>query len=207
MTNRFQFSGPRDLARCLLPYGGPAEDPAAPAGGGKAGVALALRGAETGDPELLFIKRAQRGSDPWSGHMALPGGRWEPGDPSLLSTAVRETLEETGVRLREEDGFLGCLPAVEPGSPHLPAITIVPFVFHLTGGAEAEPRSPEVAGTYWVRLGRFREREARASIRLVRSGTEYRFPAVRTPSDEPVWGITYRIVMGFLERVDGEKET
>lgn len=200
-----ELPDPRPPAHHLLPYKGPEEDPAAPEGGGRAGVSLALREVRKGDPELLLIKRAQRPDDPWSGHMALPGGRWEAGDDSLLATAVRETREETGVHLVTSDGaFLGCLPKVEPGSPSLPPITIVPFVFHLPEEVAAEPRSPEVAATYWVRLARFRDERARGSVRLQRSGVEYRLPAVHTPSDEPVWGITYRIVMDLLERLDGD---
>ncbi|MCA9764471.1 MAG: NUDIX domain-containing protein, partial [Gemmatimonadetes bacterium] len=43
---------------------------------------------------LLLIRRADRLGDPWSGHLALPGGRQEPADASLLETAIRETAEE-----------------------------------------------------------------------------------------------------------------
>ena len=49
--------------------------------------------------ELILIKRAERGDDPWSGQIALPGGRYEGGDRDLEATAVRETSEETGVDL------------------------------------------------------------------------------------------------------------
>ena len=37
--------------------------------------------------------------DPWSGHMALPGGRREPGDPDLVATVIREVGEEVGISL------------------------------------------------------------------------------------------------------------
>ena len=209
MSDTPPFPRARRLAGCLPAYGGPGEDPEPPENGGTAAVSLALRGVAEGDPELLLIKRAQAGGDPWSGQMALPGGRRDQGDVSLLATAIRETREETGVDLpaRESDdcrGFLGCLPPVAPVSSHLPAITIVPFVFGLPPGTIAEPRSVEVASTHWVRLQRFRDREARATIRLNHSGNEIRFPAVRTPSDDPVWGITYRIVMDLLERMEEE---
>ncbi|HET6451474.1 MAG TPA: NUDIX domain-containing protein, partial [Spirochaetia bacterium] len=40
---------------------------------------------------VLIIKRAERPGDPWSGHLALPGGHAEPGDPSLLAAALRVT--------------------------------------------------------------------------------------------------------------------
>jgi 8-oxo-dGTP pyrophosphatase MutT (NUDIX family) len=52
------------------------------------------------NPKLLFIKRADAVGDPWSGHMAFPGGRYEVGDQSLLETAVRETREETAIDIR-----------------------------------------------------------------------------------------------------------
>ena len=41
-----------------------------------AAVAAVLRVVD-GAPELLFIKRADHDGDPWSGHMAFPGGRYE----------------------------------------------------------------------------------------------------------------------------------
>ena len=45
--------------------------------------------------DVLLIKRSTNERDPWSGHMALPGGRWEPDDSELQQTAIRETFEET----------------------------------------------------------------------------------------------------------------
>ncbi|NNL85157.1 MAG: NUDIX domain-containing protein, partial [Myxococcales bacterium] len=50
--------------------------------------------------EVLFIERARHPDDPWSGHMALPGGRLDPVDASLRAAAERETREEVGVELR-----------------------------------------------------------------------------------------------------------
>src|SRR3989337_2808027 len=66
------------------------------AGVRKAAVALIFRSGADGQPELLFIKRADYPGDPWSGQVAFPGGREEPGDSSLADTAVRETREEAG---------------------------------------------------------------------------------------------------------------
>src|SRR6476646_9126644 len=64
----------------------------------RAAVAAIMR-ERNGRAEILFIKRAERESDPWSGHMAFPGGRREPSDETLLHTARRETLEEVGLDL------------------------------------------------------------------------------------------------------------
>ena len=103
------------------------------------------------DPDaILLIRRADRPGDPWSGHMALPGGRREPDDPDLLATAIRETREEVGVELDREQ-LLGALDDVVPRNPVLPPIAVRPFVFLLP----ARPvlvLNPEVAATQWVSL-------------------------------------------------------
>ena len=64
----------------------------------QAAVAVILRETANG-PELLFIKRAEKEGDPWSGHMAFPGGHRDPGDDSLEAAARRETLEEIDLDL------------------------------------------------------------------------------------------------------------
>src|SRR5829696_8692147 len=64
----------------------------------RAAVALVLR-RNLSEAEMLVIKRSVSERDHWSGHLALPGGRVEEGDASLLAAAVRETLEEVGVDL------------------------------------------------------------------------------------------------------------
>ena len=52
-----------------------------------------------GTPEILFIKRANRVGDKWTGHVAFPGGRRDPEDDSDLAAAIRETQEEVGIAL------------------------------------------------------------------------------------------------------------
>lgn len=56
-----------------------------------------------GDPELLFIKRASRVGDRWTGHVALPGGKRDPEDADDKATAIREAQEEIGLDLNTEN--------------------------------------------------------------------------------------------------------
>jgi 8-oxo-dGTP pyrophosphatase MutT (NUDIX family) len=118
-----------------------------------AAILLALRARADGEPELLMIKRAEAEGDPWSGHIACPGGRMEPGDHDLAVTAVRETLEETGVDVARDGRLLGHLDDISPRTPVLPPIVIRPYVALVRAGVEITP-SREVAAAFWVPVSR-----------------------------------------------------
>src|SRR5438105_2270539 len=72
----------------------------------KAAVAAIVR-ERNAELELLFIRRAEHPQDPWSGHMAFPGGRVDHDDPDALAAAVRETREELGLDLGVHGEKLG----------------------------------------------------------------------------------------------------
>ena len=163
-----------------------------------AAIALVLRASGGGEPELLMIKRAEAESDPWSGHIACPGGRMDPVDRDLEQTAIRETWEETGVDLERHGRMLGTLDDISPRTPHLPPLIIRPFV------AVAEPDvsivpSDEVAAAFWVPLSAIRESAAwgREIVRV--RGVGEREEAVFRHGDYLVWGLTHRALMQFLE--------
>lgn len=147
----------------------------------------------------LFIERALRAGDPWSGQIALPGGRREPHDPDLLATAVRETLEETGVDLGSAER-LGTLDDVYPRTPLLPPVVVRPFVFSL-GRAPALALSEEVTEAFWVPLAVLRSPPTRREVTLVLRGEERTFPAYAL-GERVIWGMTERILTPFLELVD-----
>lgn len=170
-----------------------------PAGEGVrlAGVALLVRPAVAG-PELLLIRRAEHPLDPWSGHIAFPGGRREEEDTDSVDTAVRETREEVGIDLRASGTLLGPLDPISPLGPGLPPIRVSPYVFGVTGPVRAEP-GPEVAEAVWAPLEALRHPEAVTEfLHPGQDGSEIPFPAISF-REYVVWGLTHRILTQFLE--------
>ena len=162
----------------------------------RAAILLALRERSDGEPELLMIKRAEAERDPWSGHIACPGGRMEPGDGDLAVTAVRETWEETGVDVARDGRLLGHLDDLVPRTPTLPPIVIRPYVALVRSGVEIVS-SPEVAAAFWVPVTALRERGAWGTGLVTIAGAERRV-RVFQHGEYTVWGLTERALRQLL---------
>ena len=171
--------------------------PEAAPGASPAAVALILlegpRGLET-----LLIRRAERADDPWSGQVALPGGRYDPADADLLVTAIRETREETGVDLSAAER-LGVLDDLYPRTPTLPAVVVRPFVFALASRPTLVP-GVEAARVFWLPLDRLSQRGVRRDFTLPVRGIERTFPAY-VVDEIVIWGMTERILTPFLKLI------
>jgi 8-oxo-dGTP pyrophosphatase MutT (NUDIX family) len=163
----------------------------------RAAVAIALS-ERSGALEMLFIERASRDGDPWSGHMAFPGGRVDDTDVSPLAAARRETLEEVGVRLDDSE-LIGQLD----DSPGLPGtsreLVVSAFVFHM---AEPQPLVPnyEVRETFWFPVESLLDSSLHIDHPSPR-GAGTRFPGILVgePGRHVVWGLTYRFLERFLK--------
>jgi 8-oxo-dGTP pyrophosphatase MutT (NUDIX family) len=161
-----------------------------------AAVAVTFRLDASGRPELLFIKRAEYADDPWSGHVAFPGGRAEPGDPSLAHTAARETLEETALDLTRDGRLVGELDEITPRTPRLPPIVIRPYVF---AAAPAAPLvlSHEVAHAFWVPVDALRAPGASVTSVVRARDVELSVPSF-LHGEYVIWGLTERILRQLL---------
>lgn len=160
-------------------------------------VAAVMRDSAAG-AEVLLIRRAEHELDPWSGHMALPGGHGDPGDDSLVATAVREISEEVGLDLFEHAELLGRLPEVVA----LPAqLTIFPLVFALAAGYEPAANPGEVQEVVWATLDHLRSPSARANHELAMGERRRLFPAFDV-GGRIVWGVTYRILENLLATLE-----
>ncbi len=160
----------------------------------QAAVALILHEPEGSSPEILFIERATREADPWSGQMALPGGRRDPEDPDLETTAARETFEEVGVELVAP---IGRLDDFAGNRPRIPQIIVSPYVYEL----EARPRvmiNHEVSSAVWIPVEWILGPESSVRYAFDRGVSDETFPGIRYDR-YTVWGLTYRILTNFFE--------
>ena len=152
------------------------------------------------DTEVMLIERVARSGDPWSGHMALPGGRREAGDADLLATATRETGEEVGLDLVAHGTQLGRLPTVPTRSRESRvAMTISPFVFALHRRLPTQI-GPEVSRVVWAPLGPLGRGERSPRLAVTEGGQTSEFPGWKVQG-RVVWGITYQILRSLLHAV------
>jgi 8-oxo-dGTP pyrophosphatase MutT (NUDIX family) len=170
--------------------------------GPRAAVAAILRelpGADSAD--LFFIRRAEHPQDPWSGHMAFPGGRRDPDDASLLRTAIRETREEVGIDLSVEH-LLARLPDVPAFNRSKSGnLVVAPFVFRLPGDVPVTPNE-EVASTLWVPVATLARGEGKSSFKLDYDGKTYDLPCIHLPPEQHrLWGLTYKMLEALLDAV------
>lgn len=168
--------------------------------GARAAVAAILRerpGAEAA--ELFFIQRAEHPKDPWSGHIAFPGGRHEPSDASLLDTAIRETREEVGLDLTRAE-LVGRLPDVPAFSRSKRGrLVVTPWVFAMRGEPEVTPNE-EVQSVIWTPFSTLARGEGRGTYAFTYEDKPYELPCIRLePGQKVLWGMTYRMLETMLE--------
>jgi 8-oxo-dGTP pyrophosphatase MutT (NUDIX family) len=167
----------------------------------RAAVAVVLRDGDTG-AELIAIHRSHRRGDPWSGHMALPGGRQHGDDRDLPMTATRETLEEVGVDLGRHGEMMARLDDLRAvGRGQLLDLVITPFVYAVRTPVVLVPNHHEVQSAFWIPLASLRRREAHGTHRQQHDGREAEFPAFLYQG-HTIWGLTHRILTGFLGLLD-----
>jgi len=160
----------------------------------QAAVAMLLRESGNGT-EVLLIRRAEHHLDPWSGDLGFPGGRIEATDSSPRVAAERETWEEIGLQLTN-DNFLGQIDDLTGAylAVHVSCFvyTIAPdTIFTLNG---------EVVDTFWLPISTLLEPARSQEHTFYYRGQDRTHPVIELPewSPRPLWGITYRIIDNFL---------
>lgn len=154
---------------------------------------------EEANLRLLLIQRSADGRA-HSAQISAPGGRWEPADADLRTTALRETEEEVGIAPKDVD-LLGALtPLYIPVSNFL----VHPFVGYASTLPPLSPNAFEVERTLEVALGVLFSPEAKiqAEVRPTSApGLVLNVPAYRPENDDSIiWGAT-AIMLAELEAV------
>ncbi|MEM6291148.1 MAG: CoA pyrophosphatase [Myxococcota bacterium] len=150
------------------------------------------------DPRVVLIERSGRLRN-HAGQVALPGGKPDAEDGSLVNTALREAREEVGLPEAGVD-VLGRLAPV----PTPTGFCIWPYVAWAPAGwAPQNTSEDEVAAVLTPSLSRLADPSVHAVTgRGVWKGFPYEMHefAIHTP---PVWGATARIVWDLLQRIRG----
>lgn len=147
----------------------------------RAAVAIIHNGDDT-----LLIKRKDFPGDPWSGHIAFPGGHIHENE-TVEQGLLREIKEEVYLSL-DESQIVRRMDMFHPN--RFPQLSVYPMVIE-ADGLEKAMVGPEVEDLRIVDLRKFVETRH----------PEYGLPALEY-SGWIVWGLTYRIIMKYLETVD-----
>ena len=166
----------------------------------RAAVAIVLHEAQD-ELCLLMIRRAQREGDPWSGHMAFPGGRRDPDDIDDRFCAIRETREEIALDL----DALGCevcaLGEVNTGwRADRPEMLVAPFIYRVEQLPELD-LNYEVDAVVSVPLRFLMDRSNRVPL-----AWEWRGTQVESDSylyrDNRIWGLSLMMIDELIEAAE-----
>ena len=164
-----------------------------------ASVMIILKENRESDYSILFIKRPQNAEDVFSGHMAFPGGKMKEGDGNKLQTAIRETLEETGIDIFKKGKILGELDDFNPINPKASHYIVTPFLSLLIKDTEIKPNE-EVDEAIWIPISHLKDEKA-LEIRIVEKLSMGVKDYVFHYKDYVIWGMTGRILCKFLSLV------
>lgn len=138
---------------------------------------------------ITFIKRSES-TGLHRGQMGFPGGMAEPADGGdLLRTALRESKEEIGVNPRDVDiaGRLYARSTIKSGLSVQPFVGIIPWPYRF---------ALDLREVQSVHSADLKEMASGAQGAGNRFGL---IPPVYPVDEEPVWGLTARIVRELLE--------
>ena len=173
-----------------------------------ASVGILVAGAKE-NPSICFIRRAKWKGDPWSEHIAFPGGS-RSADEDALQTLRRELQEEVGwlIEEHEQPTLLPQLRIRLAGRERL--MLLDAFVYQVEGTPPVLRCGPEVARAFWIPVAELWDAKNLDHHALGDNGDTLVYPAIRT-SQGIIFGITLRVLtllsdqlgipLGYLEEI------
>lgn len=151
-----------------------------------------------GEIRVVLVVRGAGG--PHGGQLGLPGGKAEPGDASLLATALREAEEEIGLPPTEVE----VVASLEPLDTHATGYRVHPFLARIPGSYAWRPRPGEIDEVVTVSATAILE----PTPRLWRDLASPSWPEpIRVEcvlvGERLLWGLTLRLLDLILPRVLG----
>lgn len=166
----------------------------------RAGVAVIIR--RSGNSyELLLIKRSTKIKDPWSGHIAFPGGHYEKEDSLIFNTVIRETKEEIGINLLKEKYLFSLSEAAPLNRPNL---KVYPFVFEVFREAKIK-LNEEVEEYYWISISGLKKEKVMVNYEGVTKETDAYTYKINNKK-LVIWGLTKRIIDELLTKLFNYRE-
>ena len=152
---------------------------------------------KNGELSVLFTKRTQT-VEHHKGQISFPGGRKDYTDKNLLATALRESLEEIGLR-KDAVELLGELdeePTVVSNFIISPFVAVIPYPYPFKINKHEVAEIIEVSLTELLDTNNLQEETLTENGISISSYTFY-------VNDSVIWGATARIVKRFLDRICG----
>jgi 8-oxo-dGTP pyrophosphatase MutT (NUDIX family) len=150
--------------------------------------------ASAAEPLHVVLTRRRADLRRHAGEIAFPGGRRDPDDADLATTALREAHEEVGLAPQSVE-LIGELPAVSTFATNY---LIHPFVGLIEPGQRWQLSSREVDAVLELPLGPLEQSRTRAEVE--RRGIAFETDAYVLDGNL-IWGATFRILADLLERL------
>jgi 8-oxo-dGTP pyrophosphatase MutT (NUDIX family) len=149
-------------------------------------------------PSLCLIRRARWDTDPWSEHIALPGGR-RSGDETAAATAVRELREEVGLVVAE--AALAPLPRLRIRLAGRERLLLLDAFSCALGDAllPSLHAGPEIDQAFWLPVSALWDL-ASATHNVLDDGQTLVYPAIRIP-EGVIFGITWRVLVLLSDQI------
>ena len=156
-----------------------------------ASVGILIAGAKQ-NPSICFIRRAKWDGDPWSEHIAFPGGS-RAADEDALQTLRRELEEEIGWVVEDRQPLVR-LPQLRirlAGRERL--LLLDAFVYRVEGAPPALQCGPEAESAFWIPVAELWSLNNLDHHSLGDGSETLVYPAIRT-SQGIIFGITLRVL-------------